>query len=131
VSSYKLNTELGSHNNITSNKRKCTLCNLYDIEDEFHFLLKCPIYTAFRRQYIPKYFYTNTNMFKYITRMQSEKYRFLKILHCFVINLLNYETLYCNCTCSRLKNLYNWKKYYVICHIKMSLSFYSLFTCHI
>ena len=35
--------ELGRHNNIPRNERKCTLCNLNDIEDEFHFVLKCPV----------------------------------------------------------------------------------------
>jgi len=62
------------------NEHKCTLCNLNlnDIEDEFHFLLKCPMYTAFRRQHIPKYFYTNTNIFKYINLMQSENISILK-----------------------------------------------------
>ena len=78
LSSHKLNIEVGRHNNIPRNERKCTLCNLNDIEDEFHFLLKCPLYTTFRRQYIPKYFYTNTNMFKYITLMQSENISTLK-----------------------------------------------------
>jgi len=78
LSSHKLNIEVGRHNNIFRNERKCSLCNLNDIEDEFHFLLKCPLYTAFKRQYIPKYFYTNTNMFKYITLMQSENISTLK-----------------------------------------------------
>ena len=52
LSSHKLNIEVGRHTNIPRNELKCTLCNLNDIEDEFHFLLKCPLYTAFRRQYI-------------------------------------------------------------------------------
>ena len=32
LSSHKLNIEVGRHNNIPRNERKCTLCNLNDIE---------------------------------------------------------------------------------------------------
>ena len=73
--SHKSNIEVGRQNRNSRNERKCTFCNLSDIEDEFHFLPKCPKYACFTRQYIPKYFNINTNMFK--------------ILHSFVINLLS------------------------------------------
>ena len=38
LSSHQLNIEVGKHNNIPRNERKCTLCDLNDIDDEFHLL---------------------------------------------------------------------------------------------
>ena len=32
--------------------RKCTLCNDNDIQDEYHFVLKCAYYNEVRRKYI-------------------------------------------------------------------------------
>jgi hypothetical protein len=80
LSSHKLNIELGRYNNIPRNERKCILCNLNDIEDEFHFVLKCPVYADLRRQYIPKYYYTQTSVMKYILLMQTSNKTLLKKL---------------------------------------------------
>lgn len=52
LSSHKLNIEIGRHNNVPRQDRKCTLCNLNDIEDEFHVVLKCPIYIHIRKEYV-------------------------------------------------------------------------------
>ena len=54
LSSHKLNIEIGRHNNIDRQDRKCIICNLNDIEDEFHFVLVCPDYINLRNAYIPK-----------------------------------------------------------------------------
>ena len=47
-SSYKLNIEIGRHNTIDRQDKKCIRCNLNDIEDEFHFILVCPDYINLR-----------------------------------------------------------------------------------
>ena len=39
--SHNLAIEQGRHTNTTINNRNCKLCHS-DIEDEFHFVLKCP-----------------------------------------------------------------------------------------
>ena len=44
LSSHNLNVEYGRYRNELRSNRICTLCNLNDIEDEFHFILKCPKY---------------------------------------------------------------------------------------
>ena len=46
MSSYTLTIETGSHDKskIVKEERKCRYCNLDDVEDEEHFLLKCPLY---------------------------------------------------------------------------------------
>ena len=38
LSSHKLNIEMGRHNQIDRQDRKCIRCNSNDIEDEFHFV---------------------------------------------------------------------------------------------
>ena len=58
LSSHSLNIETGRHRNIDRSNRKCSACNLNDIEDEFHFTLICTAYENLRKQYIDKYFYT-------------------------------------------------------------------------
>jgi hypothetical protein len=85
LSSHKLNIEVGRHYNIPRDERKCTLCNLNDLEDEFHFVLKCTAYVDLRRLYIPRYYYTHTNVIKYISLMQSSNKKILKnlALYCF------------------------------------------------
>ena len=42
MNSHQLNIESGRFQNIARQNRLCTLCNCQDIEDELHFILKCP-----------------------------------------------------------------------------------------
>ena len=43
-------------------ERKCRVYGL--LEDEFRFLLKCPVYRNLRNMYIKKYYYARPGMFK-------------------------------------------------------------------
>ena len=54
LSSHNLNIEQGRYRNENRNNRICTLCNSNDIEDEFHFVLKCPFYNDIRGLYVLK-----------------------------------------------------------------------------
>ena len=38
LSSHQLCIETGRHRGIERTERKCVLCDLYDIEDEYHFV---------------------------------------------------------------------------------------------
>jgi len=40
---------------ISFNERKCTLC--LKLEDEFHFLLECPLYKDLSKKYVKKYYW--------------------------------------------------------------------------
>lgn len=51
MSSHNLAIESGRHTNVTKENRLCKLC-CADIEDEFHFVLKCPQYRELRLKYI-------------------------------------------------------------------------------
>ena len=50
MSSHTLGIETGRHAKPKTPKeeRKCRYCNLDDVEDEEHFLLKCPLYSEER-----------------------------------------------------------------------------------
>ena len=85
LSSHSLNIETGRHRNIDRSNRKCSACNLNDIEDEFHFTLICPAYENLRKQYIDKYFYTRPSVYKFITLINSVKLKVLNNLALYVI----------------------------------------------
>ena len=55
---------------ISFNERTCTLC--LKLEDEFHFLLECPLYKDLRKKYVKKYYWKSTNMPTVIELITSE-----------------------------------------------------------
>ena len=56
LSSHNLAIERGRIEHIDRNERVCKLCNSNVIENEFHFLLVCPLYRELRKQYLKPYF---------------------------------------------------------------------------
>ena len=48
LSSHQLNIETGRHTSIERLDRRCNVCILSDLEDEYHFTLICPIYKDLR-----------------------------------------------------------------------------------
>ena len=52
--SHGLLIETGRHIGIERQNRKCAFCNTNDIEDEYHFVLICPLYNDIRSNYILK-----------------------------------------------------------------------------
>ena len=52
-------------------ERKCSSCE--DLEEEYHFLLVCPMYTELRRKYLPEYYHQRPNMLKFVELMSSKK----------------------------------------------------------
>ena len=69
LSSHQLciKTERYSQNRVDRAQRICTLCNKPDIEDKYHFVLVCPIYSNLRQRYIRPYVY------KFTLLMQTEQ----------------------------------------------------------
>ena len=43
LSSHKLEIQRGRYNNIDKKNRICKFCNIKSIENEFHFILVCPL----------------------------------------------------------------------------------------
>jgi len=48
------------------------------LEDEFHFLLECPLYKDLRKKYVNKYYWKNTNMPTFIELITSENETVIK-----------------------------------------------------
>jgi hypothetical protein len=65
LSSHTLAIETGRYHNVNINDRTCKACSS-DTEDEFHFVLKCPVYLEIRKMYIKKYYWSNPSVFKLI-----------------------------------------------------------------
>ena len=56
LSSHQLLVEAGRHYNISRNERICPLCRK-DLEDEYHFVLVCHIYSDLRKRFIKSYYW--------------------------------------------------------------------------
>ena len=67
VSSHQLLIEKERYYNTERSERKCKMSDYLDIEDEFHFILKCPLYKDLRCIYISKNTQNQTvNIYIYI-----------------------------------------------------------------
>ena len=64
TSSHALRVETGRWDRpVTPRVRRfCIVCNI--IEDEYHFMLECPLYSDIRTKFIPRQFHTRPSMFK-------------------------------------------------------------------
>ena len=71
-------------NRIPRNERYCLFCNEHDLEDIFHFVLKCPLYADIRKRYIDKHFFTRPSVLKFNQLLSSENERQLKKLAIFI-----------------------------------------------
>ena len=56
LSSHNLEIERERYRHIPRLERKCKFCQMNVVENEFHFLLACPVFNDLRRQYLKPYF---------------------------------------------------------------------------
>ena len=49
------------------------MCDMNDVEDEYYFILKCPIYTNLRLLYIKKYYWFKPFVFKIVQLLYEQK----------------------------------------------------------
>ena len=75
LSSHQLRIKTGrhSHNRVARAKRICSLSNKSDIENEYHFVLVCHIYSNLRQKYIRPYYYNRPSVYKFIFLMQTKQ----------------------------------------------------------
>ena len=73
TSSHSLRIQTCRYNlqRIPRNERICHICNNGDVEDEYHFVLKCPQYISIRKKYINEFYYKRPSMFKFIQLLKS------------------------------------------------------------
>lgn len=84
---HRLRVETGSWKGsaaVVYNERKCQLCNMNQLEDEYHFVMSCSLYTELRQKYISSYFRTRPNMYKFVSLITTENVQMLTKLAIFV-----------------------------------------------
>ena len=64
LSAHILNIEVGRYSNIPRQNRLCPVCN--SVEDEYHFILVCPLYDNVRQNYIKQYYWRRPSSFKLV-----------------------------------------------------------------
>lgn len=62
ISAHQLEIEKGRYKGIDAEKRLCKFCNRNEVEDEVHFLLKCPLFDKERKQFLNKIYTKNKNV---------------------------------------------------------------------
>ena len=97
ISAHNLRIQTGrySRDRVDRNLRYCLICNTNEIEDEFHFVLKCPVYENLRKKYIKRYYRSRPSMFKFVQLLRSDVNKDIKML-CNYINeafKLRYQTI--------------------------------------
>ena len=90
LSAHCLRIETGRYGRarIDRNQRLCVLCNS-DIEDEYHFVIKCPTYNDIRRKYISTAYIRNPSMYKFNELMSTDKKKVLAKLSKFISEALD------------------------------------------
>ena len=73
ISAHSLNVQTGrfAKKRIPRNEQLCKLCNMEEVEDEYHFVLICPKYMPLRKKFISDFFYTKPSMYKLVTLIRS------------------------------------------------------------
>jgi len=87
VSAHRLEVETGRWHKqvaVPFNERKYRTC-LNCLEDEFHFLLECPLYHELRRTYIKPYYWKILNMPKFIELIKTENKIEIRNLSMFIL----------------------------------------------
>ena len=70
-SSHHLAIETGRHSGIARELRFCLFCKNI-VEDEYHFVIKCPLYKDLREVYIPPKYYTIPSLHKFYLLIAAE-----------------------------------------------------------
>ena len=81
---HYLPVEKDRWNGVEISERKCNLCNLHDIGDEMHYLLKCPFFETSRKLYLNRHYYTRPNILKFQELMKTKSKKQLQNLCMFI-----------------------------------------------
>ena len=90
VSSHRLAVETGRWHKpqpIEINERKCLICN--SLEDEFHFIFECPLYSDIRQKYIKKYYWKKPCIPKFTDLLQNNSITTVRKLSMFIYESFN------------------------------------------
>ena len=85
ISSHRLEIEVGRRSRpkrIPIDGRKCKVCD--KLEDEYHFLLECKLFTDLRIKYLKTYYLTRLNMLKPMELLSITNVKEIKNLSIYV-----------------------------------------------
>ena len=97
MSSHRLNVETGRWHKpvpIPYELRKCVNCDV--LEDEYHFIIECNMFSELRLLYIPRKYYIRPSMFKFVSLVLSDNETVVRKLAMFVFkaNEIRNDRLY-------------------------------------
>lgn len=94
LSSHNLHIERGRYENVPRHDRLCRCCNMNAIEDEYHFLLVCPLYIDLRRKFLKPHYCHWPNINKFDSLMSTTSTKIILKLSKFIYyaTLLRQET---------------------------------------
>ena len=97
VSSHRLEVETGRWTRPVStpfNGRKCRICD--KLEDEFHFIFECLLYTELRQQYLHRYYIVSPSMYKLTQLFDTNVKKFVRTLSIYIYRAfqLRQNTIY-------------------------------------
>ena len=87
VSSHKFLVERARwrKEQIPYHERTCSLCNIHDVQDEYHFALICEYFKDVTDKNVKQYYYNKSSMMKSIELMNThnskERFRFMVFLN--------------------------------------------------
>jgi len=98
ISAHSLRIQTGRYarNRLDRNLRVCQLCQEQDVEDEFHVILKCPLFTSLRKKYVKKNVYDKPSVFKLIEMFKSKDKQTLTNLALYLKEALNLRIAHWN-----------------------------------
>jgi hypothetical protein len=71
-------------------ERKCRLCTINTLGDEYHYLLECPFFSNKRSKYIPGKFSNRPNMIKFKELLTASRGATLEKLGYFVKHIIEH-----------------------------------------
>ena len=75
--SHSLLIEVGRHLNIPKNNRICQFCTRNEIDDEHHYVLRCPRFHDLRKELLPKMYIENPTALSFCKLMKSKDVKIL------------------------------------------------------
>ena len=88
LSSHNLAIETGRYIGTDQSKRTCFSC-VDEIEDEYHFILVCPLYNSLRKQYIKPYYWKNPSVYKVIKLLKKINIKHLRLFGKYLYSATN------------------------------------------
>jgi exonuclease III len=92
LSAHNLSIETGRYHKNTDTTRYCFLCKNVT-EDEYHFILKCPLYNDLRQQYIKTYYWKKPSTFKLVQLLCTQNLKQLRHLGVYIFKAVKLRTI--------------------------------------